>query len=74
VTPPAEVVATSRTGMTLRSSTPATVTLTLRWSRWLTVRGPACVERDGTLTRVRFSGPGDVVLTSRVLPLPRGHC
>ena len=74
VSPPAEVVATDRTSVALRSAAPGTARLKLRWSRWLTVRGPACVERDGTDTKVRFTGPGDVVISSRVLPLPQGHC
>jgi hypothetical protein len=72
--PPAEVLGTSRTTVTVRSDRPTEVELKVRWSRWLSVDGPACVERDGAGTRLRFSGPGTAVVGSRLSLQPRGHC
>ena len=36
--------------------------------------GPACVERDGTSTRVRFSAAGTAVLSSELALRPTGQC
>jgi len=72
--PPAEVVDTGRTTVTVRSNRPTEVALKVRWSRWLSVDGPACVERAGGGTRLRFSGPGTAVVGSRLTLRPRGHC
>jgi hypothetical protein len=69
---PVEVVATDRTTVTLRSDAPAYVPVAVAWSRWLSVRGPACVERHGSGTRIRFSGPGTAVVGSSLRPT--GHC
>ena len=69
---PVEVVDTARASITLRSSGPAYVPLVVRWSRWLSVSGPACLERNGDVTRIRFRAAGTVVLSSRLVP--RGHC
>lgn len=71
---PVEVLDTDRTTVTLRSDRPAEVELKVRWSRWLTVDGPACVERRGGGTRIRFSGPGTAVVGSRLTLRPQGHC
>jgi len=70
--PPVRVLDTDRTTVTLRSAEPAEVDLEVRWSRWLSVSGPACVERHGEGTRIRFSGPGEAVVGSSLRP--RGHC
>ncbi len=72
--PPAEVVDTDRTTVTVRSARRTDVELKVRWSRWLSVDGPACVERAGGGTRLRFAEPGTVVVTSRLTLRPRGHC
>ncbi len=69
---PVEVVDTSRTTVTLRASAPAYVPVNLRWSRWLSVSGPACLERAGDLTRIRFRASGTAVVSSSLLP--RQHC
>lgn len=72
--PPAQVLATDRTSVRLLSTGPGDVPLKVRWSRWLTATGPACIERDGATTRVRLSGPGEVVVSSRLSWSPPGHC
>lgn len=71
---PVEVVDTDRVSVRLRSPVAADVELKVRWSRWLTATGPACVERDGGGTRVRFAAPGQVVVSSRLSLRPIGHC
>jgi hypothetical protein len=68
------VLDTDRTTVTVSSPRPAEVPLKVQWSRWLSVTGPACVERDGEGTRLRFSGPGTVVVGSRLGLRPQGHC
>jgi hypothetical protein len=62
---PVQVLDTDRTTVRLRSDRPAEVELKVRWSRWLSVDGPACVERRGGGTRIRFSGPGVAVVAAR---------
>jgi hypothetical protein len=69
---PVEVLDTDRTTITLRSADAAYVSLAVRWSRWLSMSGPACLERRGDMARVRFSGPGTAVLSSSLKP--EGHC
>jgi hypothetical protein len=71
---PATVVATDRTSIQLSSAGVGAVPLKVRWSRWLTVDGPACVERDGSMTRLRLTGPGEVVVRSALALQPKGHC
>jgi hypothetical protein len=72
--PPVEVLATDRTTVTLRAPGPAYVELRVRWSRWLQVSGPACLERAAGGTRVRFTGPGEAVVGSGLSLRPVGHC
>ncbi len=69
---PVHVDATDRTSVRLTSSRPAYVPLQVRWSRWLSVTGPACLERAGGTTRIRFRAAGHAVVTSSLLP--QGHC
>ncbi|MFP5220193.1 MAG: MFS transporter [Actinomycetes bacterium] len=74
--PPAEVLDTDRTTVRLRSTGIGTVPLKVRWSRWLTVSGPACIERhgDGEGTLLRLRGPGEVVVGSVLRLDPPGRC
>jgi MFS family permease len=72
--PPVEVLRTGRTTITLRSSSKAYVDLVVRWSRWLSVHGPACLEKHESWTRIRFSGPGTAVVGSQLSFRPLGHC
>lgn len=72
--PPLRVLDTDRTTVRLRAEAPALVPLRVRWSRWLAVTGPACIERDGDTSRLRVSGPGEVVVASELALSPRGHC
>ena len=72
--PPARVLRTDRTTVQLRSEEAGAVLLKVRWSRWLTVTGPACVRQAGDITALRLTGPGDVVVSSALSWRPRGHC
>jgi hypothetical protein len=65
------VVELDRTRLVLRPPL-GRVGVALRWSRWLSVTGPACVERVGDRVRLQVRAEGEVVLTSSLRP--RGHC
>ncbi len=69
---PVRVDATDRTTVRLTASQPTYVPVELRWSRWLSVTGPACLERAGGMTRIRFRAAGSAVISSSLVP--RGHC
>jgi hypothetical protein len=69
---PAGVVASTRTDLTVRAPGAARVHVLLRWSRWLSVSGPACIARSGDQVELRFTGPGVAVIGSGLRP--RGHC
>ncbi len=71
---PVEVLDTDRTTVRLRADGPAEVELEVHWSRWLSVTGPACVERAGDRTRIRFTGAGEAVVGSRLAWEPPGQC
>lgn len=71
---PTRVVDTDRTTVTVVSPGAAAVELKLSWSRWLSVEGPACVERRGEGTLLRFFGAGTAVVGSRLSLSPVGHC
>lgn len=71
---PVQVLSTGRTTIRLFSPRAAYVDLVVRWSRWLSVSGPACLERHDSWTRIRFSGPGTAVVGSSLSLTPRGHC
>ncbi len=71
---PVRVLDTDRVSIGLSADGPADVELKISWSRWLSVTGPACVERQGAGTRVRFSGAGEAVVSSRLSLRPQGHC
>ena len=70
--PPAQVLASRRASLMLRSDRPVEVAVDVRWSRWLSLTGPGCLRRDGDRTRVRFRGPGTVTVGSSLLP--GGRC
>lgn len=72
--PPVRVLDTDRTTVRMVSEAPGVVPLKVAWSRWLTVRGPACIERDGDTTRLRVSAPGEIVVSSRLGWTPPGQC
>lgn len=71
---PITVVSTDQTRIVLESPEPAYVDLVVRWSRWLSVRGPACLEKHGSWTRIRFTGPGTATVSSVLRLRPLGHC
>ena len=68
----AEVVASTSTGITVRATSPGSHVVKVRWSRWYSVEGPACVTHDGPVVELRFSSAGTARLTSSLRP--RGHC
>jgi hypothetical protein len=70
--PPVEVLAADRARVRLRAEGPVQAEVAVRWSRWLSVDGPACVEQSGDRTRIRFTRAGEVTLTSSLRPT--GHC
>jgi hypothetical protein len=70
--PPMRVLRTDRTTVRLIAESSASVPLNVRWSRWLSVSGPACIEQAGESSRLRVSEPGEVVVTSSLRPV--GHC
>jgi hypothetical protein len=72
--PPLLVVRTDRTTVRLISTAAGDVPLKVRWSSWLTVSGPACIVRDGDTSRLRVSGPGEIVVSSRLAWRPAGQC
>jgi len=70
--PPVQVLDSDRVAVTLRSERPGSALVAIRWSRWLSVTGPACIERDGVRTRLRSTAAGTIVLSSALRPV--GHC
>ena len=72
VTSPAEVVSSNRFEMVLRSPEAARVGVDVRWSRWLSLAGPGCLERSGNRVVVRFTSGGTVTMTSSLQP--GGRC
>ncbi|MDX6199578.1 MAG: hypothetical protein QOJ79_2729 [Actinomycetota bacterium] len=71
---PVEVIDTDRTTISLTSPKAAYVDLVVRWSRWLSVEGPACLEKHGSWTRIRFSRGGSATVSSKLAFRPHGHC
>ena len=68
----ATVVSSTRTGLTLRAAAAGDVRVRVRWSRWLSLQGPGCVEADGTEVRLKVSAPGTLRLGSSLRP--HGRC
>jgi hypothetical protein len=69
---PVEVLRTDRTRLQVRMDGPGSVAVNVRWSRWLTVQGPACVEPEGDLVRLTARHAGVVTIGSSLRP--HGHC
>ncbi|MGW4944423.1 hypothetical protein ACWEOZ_22855 [Actinoplanes sp. NPDC004185] len=72
VSVPAELARSDRGGVTVRVPARADVLVRVRWSRWLSVRGPgACLAPgpDGW-TELRVTTPGEFRLTSSLRPGP----
>ena len=69
-----EVIDTDRTTISLTSPKAAYVDLVVRWSRWLSVDGPACLEKHGSWTRIRFTRAGSATVSSKLALRPHGHC
>jgi hypothetical protein len=68
---PARVLASTRTALQLAVDEPGEVRVHLRWSRWLSVSGGACLERRGDEVLLRVRAPGLVTVSSRLAPLGR---
>ena len=68
----AEVLSSSRTVLTLRADHAGDVHVRLRWSRWLSLTGPGCLEKAGSEVRVRVSAAGTLRIGSSLRP--RGTC
>ena len=71
---PLRVISTDRTTVRLVADGPTEVPLKVRWSPWLTVSGPACILRVGDTSLLRVRGAGEIVVSSRLTPRPRGQC
>lgn len=69
---PATVVESSPARLVITSPGQVRVRVDVGWTRWLSLSGPACLERVGRRAYIRFDGPGTVVLSSSFRP--RGHC
>ena len=67
----AGLISSTRTSLRLQVQ-PGAVDVHVRWSRWLSVDGPACLERAGDEVRLRVSQAGIVTLSSSLTP--KGHC
>jgi hypothetical protein len=72
--PPVQVLSTDQTTIKLQSPKAAYVDLVVRWSRWLSVDGPACLEKHGSWTRIRFTRAGSATVSSKLAFRPHGHC
>jgi hypothetical protein len=73
VSTPATLVAADRGGVTLDAPTGGEVIVRVRWSRWLTLRGPGGCLAPGPddWATVRVTSPGRYRLTSSLRPSPR---
>jgi hypothetical protein len=71
---PAQLAARSADSLVLDASAPGTVTVRVRWTRYWSVKGPACVEEtpDGW-TALQVDHPGRLVLEPAVFGA-RSHC
>lgn len=69
---PVEVLGADRTTVRIRMEGPGSVVVNVRWSRWLSVSGPACISAEADQVRVEATAAGDVTLGSSLRP--HGHC
>jgi len=59
----------------LDAPAPGVVPVGVRWSRWLTVSGGACIRPAGSTTEVVVRRPGRVTVSSSyVAPFTGRHC
>ena len=65
------LVSATRTRLRLQLE-PGNYDVHVRWSRWLTVEGPACVERQGDEVRLRVQQAAVITVGSDLRPV--GHC
>ena len=72
IAPGAEVLRSDRTELVVRATAAEQVTLAVRWSRWLSVSGGACLTQHGKRAALVFDGPATVTVTSSLRP--SGHC
>ena len=65
----ARLVSQDPVSVTFTESSPGTVQVRVRWSRWLTLDGPdGCLRRDGTWTEVTARRPGTYRIGSALAP------
>jgi hypothetical protein len=66
----ATLVSETGDAVTVEVSEPGTALVRVRWSRWLTVRGPAGagLRADGRWTALRTTSPGRYTISSSVSP------
>lgn len=72
VSAPARLVSEDRTEMVVTSGRAVPVVVDVRWSRWLSLEGPGCLERSGDRVVIRFTTPGTVTMSSSLQPT--GQC
>lgn len=72
IAPPAQVLQSTPVRLVLRSDRPTVARLDVGWSRWLSLKGPGCLERVGRRVRVRFLTAGTVEVSSSFRP--QRHC
>jgi hypothetical protein len=65
------LLSSSRTELRMQLDA-GSVDVHVRWSRWLSVDGPACVERVGDQVRLQVRSAGIVTISSSLTP--KGHC
>ena len=72
---PATLLSSGATGVRFTSPVATDVTVRVRWSPWLVLRGPdGCIEQDGTWVKVRLSRAGTYLLTGSFDAPWRTHC
>jgi hypothetical protein len=61
---PARLESSGATGVRFTSPVATDLTVRVRWSPWLVLRGPeGCIEPDGTWVKVRLRRAGSYFLT-----------
>jgi hypothetical protein len=72
VAEPGKLLAYERTHLLIASPVQGEIAVDIRWSRWLSATGPACIEQAGDRVVLRFDRPGTATLTSSLQP--DGRC